>query len=343
MSRCACPRSRRGPSIATPSFLGARLALCIGLVGSSGCGLLPLAAGQLSLINDQVPLSAAIAHEQDPDRRRLLAEVPSILEFAEEVVGLHPARSYQGYFATERKGLTFVVTACERARFEPYRWWFPIVGTVEYRSYWDEDAALEAAAELEARGYDTWTSPSRAYSSLGILRDPVATTMLRDGLPGLVEVLIHELSHARLFVPGQTAWNEALASFVGELGAERYFEEQRFAATSLQRQARLRAQRRQAFDALVETTYAELEQLYASDVSTEHKLQQREAKFANLTAALRELYPDEPQRDLRVNNARLVHFERYSASGPLLADLWDKSGHNFRRFWLLAEAHANTL
>lgn len=305
--------------------------------------MLPLAAGQLSLINDQVPLRAAIVSETDPERRRLLAEVPSILAFAEDVVGLHPARSYQGYFATERKGLTFVVTACERTRFEAYHWWFPVVGTVEYRSYWDEDAARQAAADLEADGYDTWISPSRAYSSLGILRDPVATTMLRDGLPGLAEVLIHELSHARLFVPGQTAWNEALASFVGEVGAERYFEEQRFATSSLRRQSRLRAQRRQAFERLVEHTYAELDRLYASDVSTEHKLQQREVKFADLTAALRQLYPDEPQRDLRVNNARLVHFERYSASGPLLADLWNKSGHNFRRFWLLAEAYSKTL
>jgi predicted aminopeptidase len=272
-----------------------------------------------------------------------LAEVPAILDFAEDVVALHPCRSYQGYFATERKGLTFVVTACERTRFEPYHWWFPIVGTVEYRSYWDEDAALAAAAKLEASGYDTWISPSRAYSSLGILRDPVATTMLHDGLPGLVEVLVHELSHARLFVPGQTAWNEALASFVGEASAERYFEEQRFAGGSLQRRARRLGQRRQAFDALIQSAYAKLEQLYTSDVPTQLKLQQREVMFSELTAALRELYPDEPQRDLRVNNARLVHFQRYSANGPLLAELWDKSGRNFRRFWLLAEAYAKTL
>jgi len=180
------------------------------LLLGSGCGLLPLAAGQLSLINDQLPLPAAIAHESDPERRRLLTEVPSILAFAEDVVGLHAGTSYRGYFATERSGMTYVVTACERTRFVPYSWWFPIVGTVEYRSYWDEADALAAAAELEAEGYDTWISPARAYSSLGILSDPVATTMLRDGLPALVEVLIHELTHARLFVPGQTAVAESV-------------------------------------------------------------------------------------------------------------------------------------
>jgi predicted aminopeptidase len=309
----------------------------------SGCSLLSLAQGQLSLINDQLPLPAAIAREQDPERQRLLAEVPAILDFAQDVIGLHVGTSYTGYFATERSGLTYVVTACERTRFEPYSWWFPIVGTVEYRSYWDEAEAQAAAAQLEDEGYDTWISPSRAYSSLGILRDPVATTMLRDGLPGLVEVLIHELTHARLFVPGQTAWNEALASFVGEIGAERYFTAQRFAGSSLQLRSQQRAQRRGVFESLTQAAYADLDKLYASPLPEAQKLQLRAARFAALTADLRELYPDEPQRDLRVNNARLVHFQRYSATGPEIAELWAKSGGSFRRFWLLAEARAKQL
>lgn len=323
--------------------LAARLGLCLCLLLGSGCGLLPLAVGQLSLINDQLPLPAASAREQDPERRRLLAEVPAILSFAEDVVGLRAGASYQGYFATERSGLTYVVTACERTRFEPYSWWFPIVGTVEYRSYWDEADALSAAAQLEAAGYDTWVSPSRAYSSLGILRDPVATTMLRDGLPGLVEVLIHELTHAKLFVPGQTAWNEALASFVGELGAERYFSAPRFAGSSYQRHAQLRAQRRQSFDRLIQSAYTELEALYASELADERKLALRQARFSALSAELRQLYPDDPKRDLRINNARLVHFHRYSATGPAIAQLWAKSAGSFRRFWLLAEAAAEAL
>ena len=326
-----------------PDARAARLALSACLLLGSGCGLLPLAAGQLSLINDQLPLRAAIAREQDPERRRLLAEVPAILAFAEDVVGLRPGTSYQGYFETERSGMTYVVTACERTRFVPYSWWFPIVGTVEYRSYWDEADAISAAGELEASGYDTWISPSRAYSSLGILRDPVATTMLRDGLSGLVEVLIHELSHARLFVPGQTAWNEALASFVGEQGAEQYFAAQRFAGSSYQRQARLRAQRRQSFDRMIQDAYAELEALYASELPDERKLALRQLRFSALTAQLRQLYPDDPQRDLRINNARLVHFHRYSATGPAIAQLWAKCAGSFRRFWLLAEAQAKAL
>lgn len=309
----------------------------------AACSLGALAGGQLDMINDQVPLARAIENERDPERRALLREVPAIRSFAEQSVGLFAGKSYTGYYETERKGLTFVVTASEQLRLEPYSWWFPIAGKVEYRSYWDEADAEAQAAELEAQSYDTWISPSRAYSTLGIFRDPVITTMLRDGLPALVELLVHELSHAKLYVPGHTDWNEALASFVGERGAERYFEAPRFARTPYPAEVRARAARRLEFDALLERSGIELEKLYASAKSRNDKLRERVHVFERLSAALREMYPREEPDAWRMNNARIVHFRRYSANNALLDDLWKKSGQDFRRFWLLAEAYSKTL
>jgi predicted aminopeptidase len=308
-----------------------------------GCSLGDLAGGQLSLINGQVQLDRAIEREQDPERRRLLQEVPAIRSFAEQCVGLWAGKSYTGYYATDRKGLTFVVTASEQLRLEPYSWWFPVAGKVEYRSYWDEEDAIAEAAELEAKGYDTWISASRAYSTLGIFRDPVITTMLRDGLPALVEVLVHELSHAKLYVPGHTDWNEALASFVGERGAERYFEAPRFAATPYPAEVKLHAERRARFDVLIAAATAQLEKLYGSGQSREIKLRERERVFGQLSEALQTLSPKDDPAEWRMNNARLVHYRRYSASNALLTQLWKQSGENFRRFWLLAEAYSKTL
>ena len=308
----------------------------------SGCTLLDLAGGQLALINDQQPLAAAVARESDPERRRLLQEVPEIVSFAEDVVGLSAGRIYSGYFETEREGLTFVVTACRRTLFEPYTWWFPIVGKVEYRSYWDEADARAAAQALEDAGYDTWISPSRAYSSLGMLRDPITTTMLRDGILGVTEVVIHELSHVKLFVPGHTEWNEALASFVGERGAERYFEQSRFAHSSLRQDMRARAERRVLFDRAVTETYDALQRLYESDVPDARKLALRQDAFDALSARMTALLPPARTRRLGMNNARLVHLHRYGASNELLSELWKESGGNFRRFWTLAERYTRT-
>jgi predicted aminopeptidase len=318
-----------------------RVALACLSLSLSGCSLLELARGQLSLINDQVTLERAIAREPDPERRELLREVPAIVAFAEDVVGLHAGRSYRGYYEIERRGLTFVLTACKRTQFEAYAWWFPVVGKVEYRSYWDEDDAQVAARELEANGYDTWISPSRAYSSLGILRDPIATTMLHDGLLGLAEVVIHELSHAKLFVPGQTAWNEALASFVGERGAERYFSAARFAHSEFALRMKARAERRLALDREVDAAYTELDRLYGSDQTEAEKLGARERSFARVSDILRQVHPDDDPSSWRINNARLVHIHRYTANNGVLAELWEHSGQNFRRFWLQAERYAH--
>lgn len=313
------------------------------VVFACGCSLGELAGGQLSLINDQVRLDRAIARERDPERRTLLREVPAILRFAEQSVGLEPGKSYSGYYETDRKGLTFVVTASERLRLEPYSWWFPIAGKVEYRSYWDEEDAVAESRELEAAGYDTWISASRAYSTLGYLRDPVITTMLRDGLPALVELLIHELSHVKLYVPGHTDWNEALASFVGERGAERYFEAPRFASTPYPAEVRARAERRGQFDALIAEASDELEALYGGPASREDKLRERERVFERLRATLRVLFPRDDPDTWRMNNARIVHYRRYSTNNALLSQLWRESDEDFRRFWTLLERHSRTL
>jgi predicted aminopeptidase len=327
----------------TPLGAASKVISLLAAATLGACSLGELAGGQLDLINGQVRLERAIEIERDPERRALLVEVPKIRSFAEQSVGLFAGKSYTGYFATERKGLTFVVTGSERLRLEPYSWWFPVAGKVEYRSYWDEEDAVGQAAELEAAGYDTWISASRAYSTLGIFRDPVITTMLRDGLPALVEVLVHELSHAKLYVPGHTDWNEALASFVGERGAERYFEAPQYANTPYPAEVRARAERRLTFDRMIAAAVEELETLYASKRPRQEKLRERERIFDGLSAKLREMFPRDDPETWRMNNARIVHYKRYSASNELLASMWQESGRNFRRFWLLAEAHSKTL
>ncbi len=329
---------------APPEAVRSLLLVAAGALMLGGCSLLDLAQLQLSMINDQVRLDRAIAREPDAERKMLLAEVPAILDFAEQVVGLRAGKSYSGYYETERKGLTFVVTACQRLRLEPYVWWFPIAGTVEYRSFRDEEDALAEVEELERKGYDTWVSKSRAYSTLGIFRDPVITTMLHDGLPSLVEILIHELSHAKLYVPGQTDWNEALASFVGERGAERYFQAPRFAGTPYPAEVQARAVRRGEFEVMIVEALGELERLYAGPLPDADKLRARDRVFERLSAQLRLMFPRREEPDAwRMNNARIVHYRRYSASNALLESMWRESGENFRRFWLRAERHSATL
>ena len=69
-----------------------------------------------------------------------------------------------------------------------------------------------------------------AYSTLGWFRDPVLNTFIHDDDADLAELLFHELGHQRLFVAGDTDFNEAFATAVAEEGLRRWMETRRDAA-----------------------------------------------------------------------------------------------------------------
>ena len=61
-----------------------------------------------------------------------------------------------------------------------------------------------------------------AYSTLGWFKDPVLNTFIFDAEPDLAETIFHELGHQRVFARGDTDFNEAFATTVGQEGARRW-------------------------------------------------------------------------------------------------------------------------
>lgn len=317
--------------------------LCVLCSLLSGCFFVDAGTAQLDLINRQVPVAEARDREEDAERRWMLAEVPRVLRFAREVMALQPGASYRGYVATEQDGLTYVLSASQRTRFESFTWWFPIAGEVPYKSYFDRADADAAARILEAKGFDTWVSPSRAYSTLGILRDPVVTTMMRDGPIPFVEVLLHELTHAKLYVPGQTEFNEQLASFAAQKGIERYFAAPRFKGTGALEAVAARRARRARVEGEIFATLDALDALYAEGHPDAVVLRRRKRHFVALERALQALLPEADKARLRMNNAALMQYRRYGRSSDYLERLWQDAGGHFRSFWPAARAYSEAL
>jgi len=159
----------------------------------------------------------------DPRTRGVLTLVREARQFAIDSLGLDAGDSYTSYSELQSDTLLMVLSAAYPDRLVSKTWWFPIVGRVPYRGYFDFDKAAREEAKLQQEGFDTLLRPSGAFSTLGWLPDPLLSTTLRQDDVGVVETVIHELAHSRLFVGGQVRFNESYANFVGAVGTARFF------------------------------------------------------------------------------------------------------------------------
>jgi predicted aminopeptidase len=232
------------------------------------------------ILSRRRPIDSVIAHPAtDSTTRRKLELVLQARDFAGHVLDLDAGHSYTTYSWVESDTLLLVLSAAHRDRFEPHMWWFPIVGRVPYKGFFDFDAAHAAAARLAAEGFDTYVRPSGAFSTLGWFNDPLLNTVLRYGDVGLVSTVVHELLHNTVFIPSHVAFNESFANFVGDRGAIHFFcardgdDAERCALARAVWEDNLR------FGAFLSALVNELEALYDSDLPRADKLARRERIF----------------------------------------------------------------
>ena len=170
------------------------------------------------------PIADLVANRRtDPVVRRKLAIVLSARQYAKDSIRLKTEESFTTYSQLDRDTLVLVLSAAYRDKLEAYTWWFPIVGRVPYKGFFDFDDAKKAAKSLYEEGYDVALRPSSAFSTLGWFNDPLtSTTLSRDSLD-LVNTVIHEVTHNTFYAPGKAVFNESFASFVGARGAAAFF------------------------------------------------------------------------------------------------------------------------
>ena len=220
--------------------------------------------------------------------REKLILVQQARTYAVHALGLEAGESYTTYSHVDSDTLLLVLSGSAMDRFEPVTWWFPIVGHVPYKGFFDPDDARAAAADLERRGFDTYLRPAGAFSTLGWFNDPVLSTILRYDDVSLAATVIHELTHNSIFVPSQVAFNESFASFVGDRGAAAYFCALEGESGERCRTARDAWADNLVFGRFLQDLIAELETLYGrTDLSREARLERRAATIAAALARYR--------------------------------------------------------
>lgn len=174
----------------------------------------------------------------DAETRAKLQLVLAARAFAHDSVGLRTGSSFTMYSKLRRDTLVLVLSGAYRDRLQRYTWWFPIVGRVPYKGYFDYGAARHDREEMSAAGFDTSLRPASAFSTLGFFNDPILSTTLAGDSLELANTVIHELTHNTFYAPGQAVFNESFANFVGARGAAWLFRSRGSTAAAEQTDAR---------------------------------------------------------------------------------------------------------
>jgi predicted aminopeptidase len=214
--------SRRFLSRFVPALLA--LTLLLLALTPTGCYLSRAGWEEAKILGRRKPIAKVVADSAvDATTRAKLRLVVEARDYARFTLGLNVDESFTTFSALERDTLVLLVSAAHRDRLQPYTWWFPIVGRVPYKGFFDFGAARELGARLQREGYDVYLRPASAFSTLGWFNDPLLSTTLKADSLDLVNTVIHEVTHNSYYGAGRAAFNESFANFVGARGAEAYF------------------------------------------------------------------------------------------------------------------------
>lgn len=279
-------------------------------------------------MNHARPISEVLKDERTPPRiKALLAEIDPIKKFT-VAQGLKATPNYQDYVQLNQPAATYVVSACPPLKFEPKTWGFPIVGSFPYLGWFHKDDAVDFAKGLKEDGYDVDVRGARAYSTLGWFRDSVLSSMIPPGpeaLGDLVNTVIHESTHATLYIGGQSYFDESLAEFVAGVLTPVYFQ-QSGRADSTELKAYLDGEKEDEKITLrLHEAYETLEKLYASSQTNEEKLAEKAKVLTQLQSEL--------GFKREINNATLIQYKTYNTGRTEFEGLLKACGGDMRRFF----------
>ena len=180
-------------------------------------------AGQIKVVQRQEPIDELLReNEVDPRLGDKLQLVLELRDFASAELALPCGRNYENYADLGREHVLWSIFAAPEFSLEPKTWFYPVVGSLDYRGFFKEDDARRYADRIRSKGFDVFVADVDAYSTLGWFPDPVLNTFIDYEEVDIAEIIFHELTHRRVYRSGETAFNEAMATAVAQEGVVRW-------------------------------------------------------------------------------------------------------------------------
>ncbi|QWG06195.1 aminopeptidase [Flammeovirga kamogawensis] len=276
--------------------------------------------GQLDIMFNAKPLDVYLADtsftEEQKSKIRLIQE---IRQFTVDSLGLDKSNSYTKLYNQHGNPILWTVTACAPFNFEAKRWSFPIFGTFSYKGFFDKQLAKQARDKLRDEGFDAEVGEVSAWSTLGVLNDPILSNMLNRNVGSLSRLIIHELTHGTLYVKNSVSYNENLADFVGDEGAKRFLI-YKYGRHSIEYVTYMaRKEDRKVFSEYILKGTKELDSLYLSfpeSMSVDQKNELKNKKISEITKGIQHLQFANDRycdyfSDFTPNNTFFMGFKRY--------------------------------
>jgi predicted aminopeptidase len=291
------------------------------------------ARGQMNIIWNAKPVEEFLADPAFPDSLKArLHLIDDVRRFAIDSLGLTDTENYKTMYDQKGKEIMWVVMASKRYKLEPKEWKFPVLGAVPYKGFFSEKLARDLQTELEKDGWDVIVRNPGGWSTLGWFTDPILSKMLNRSEGDLANLIIHEMSHATIFVKDSVDFNENLATFIGDRGAEQFLI-YRYGSNSPEYRNYMAEDRDylKYVDHMLRGGNV-LDSLYSTmketDTEAERKSKKEEA-IAKIVDAMDTLSlelnknPSQRFKSKLPNNAYFINFRQYQASQELFFQEWE--------------------
>lgn len=289
--------------------------------------------GQLKIVLNARPVEEILKHTEVADSIKYkLLLIQEVKAFAVAELGLEPNDNYSTFYKQNKDELLWALSATKPFELSYYQWYFPFLGSVTYKGFFDKEMGLKEKEALEKQGYDIDWGTVSGWSTLGFFKDPILQNFLNKSEGRLANLIIHELTHGTIYVKNNVDFNENLASLIGDRGALQYLEYRFGKASKEYQEYIMHREDSKRFQKYIVSGAAKLDNLYKqiANFDEKQKLQLKNETIETIIKGLDTIPFHQKEKYLKLSddirkskNAFFMDYLRYNSQEDSLAQILD--------------------